>query len=216
MNSFVLYTEYQKHIKRLTLEQRGQLLTAIFEYASGEDLTEMDAVTEMAFSFIQSDIDKNAEKYQQTVEARREAGKKGGRPRKTTASDEKQKKQMVFEETKEKQKNPVYEDVDVNEDVLKEKDKKEKTKRFTPPTRQEVEEYIRSQGYQVDANRFVDFYTAKGWMVGKNKMKDWRAAVRTWQSKNNNQPAANKFVNFTPSGVDNDDLFYQIMANQGR
>lgn len=52
--------------------------------------------------------------------------------------------------------------------------------RFTPPTLKEVESYIKAQGYDMDASRFVDFYQSKGWMVGKNKMKDWQAAVRNW------------------------------------
>ena len=52
--------------------------------------------------------------------------------------------------------------------------------RFTPPTPEEVRAYATEKGYNIDADRFVDFYQMKDWMVGKNKMKDWRAAVRTW------------------------------------
>ncbi len=51
---------------------------------------------------------------------------------------------------------------------------------FTPPTTADVEEYARQMGYTIDANRFCDFYESKGWMVGKNKMKDWKAKVRNW------------------------------------
>ena len=54
------------------------------------------------------------------------------------------------------------------------------TNKFVPPTPEEVEAYINEKGYNVDANRFVDFYQSKGWMVGKSKMKDWKAAVRNW------------------------------------
>ncbi len=53
--------------------------------------------------------------------------------------------------------------------------------RFAPPTLEEVKEYCKERGNGVDAQRFVDFYEMKGWMVGKNKMKDWKAAVRTWE-----------------------------------
>ena len=55
--------------------------------------------------------------------------------------------------------------------------------RFTPPTVQEVQAYCAEKGYRVDAERFVDYYTSNGWMVGRNHMKDWRAAVRTWVRK---------------------------------
>lgn len=54
-------------------------------------------------------------------------------------------------------------------------------KRFCPPTIEEVKAYVLESGYKdVDAERFFDFYASKGWFVGKNKMKDWRAAVRNW------------------------------------
>ena len=56
-------------------------------------------------------------------------------------------------------------------------------KRFVPPTPDEVRSYCTERNNSVDASRFVDFYEAKGWMVGKNKMKDWKAAVRTWEGK---------------------------------
>ncbi len=49
------------------------------------------------------------------------------------------------------------------------------------PTLKDVEAYCRQRGNEVDARVFVDFYTAKDWMIGKNKMKDWQAAVRTWE-----------------------------------
>ena len=59
----------------------------------------------------------------------------------------------------------------------------ESSKRFKPPTIQEVKAYCIERGNTVDPERFVDFYESKGWMVGKNKMKDWKAAVRTWEQK---------------------------------
>ena len=62
-----------------------------------------------------------------------------------------------------------------------------KSKRFTPPTYEEVENYCLENNYTVNAERFVDFYEAKGWLIGKNKMKDWKAAVRTWERKQKEQ-----------------------------
>ena len=77
-NSFVLYTSYQTQMELLSMEQRGLLLTAIMAYSSGDELPEMDGMTAMAFSFIKADLDRAAEKYEKTCEARREAGRKGG------------------------------------------------------------------------------------------------------------------------------------------
>ena len=47
----------------------------------------------------------------------------------------------------------------------------------------DVREYCFERGNSIDPQRFVDYYTSNGWMVGKNKMKDWKAAVRTWEQK---------------------------------
>jgi hypothetical protein len=59
--------------------------------------------------------------------------------------------------------------------------KRSSRKPFNPPTVEEVREYCTERGNGVDPEAFVDFYSSKGWMIGKNKMKDWKAAVRTWE-----------------------------------
>lgn len=53
--------------------------------------------------------------------------------------------------------------------------------RFKPPSVQEVSDYCEERKNRVDPQRFVDYYTANGWKVGKNPMRDWKAAVRTWE-----------------------------------
>lgn len=61
------------------------------------------------------------------------------------------------------------------------KESNKEGKRFIEPTLQEVSEYVRGRGNSVDPDQFMNFYASKGWMIGKNKMKDWQAAVRTWE-----------------------------------
>lgn len=61
----------------------------------------------------------------------------------------------------------------------------ENRKRFIPPTLEQVTSYCSERKNNVDPQRFIDFYESKGWMVGKNKMKDWQAAVRTWEQRDN-------------------------------
>ena len=68
---------------------------------------------------------------------------------------------------------------------------RESAARFTPPTAEEVIDYCRSRQNGIDPEKFVDFYTSKDWFIGKNKMKDWKSAVRTWEkreAKENPQP----------------------------
>lgn len=63
--------------------------------------------------------------------------------------------------------------------------------RFTPPSIDQVRAYCQERGNQVDPERFVDHYTSNGWQVGKNKMKDWKAAVRTWEKSTNENTRGN-------------------------
>ena len=71
---------------------------------------------------------------------------------------------------------------------------KSKSNIFTPPTREEVQAYCKERGNHVDADKFVDFYASKGWMVGKNPMKDWKASVRTWERSETKRKGANGVI----------------------
>ena len=70
-------------------------------------------------------------------------------------------------------------------------------KRFTPPTVDEVAAYCGERNNRIDPKTFVDFYASKGWVVGKSKMKDWKAAIRTWEKRDGNSQPERK-VNFLP------------------
>lgn len=86
---------------------------------------------------------------------------------------EKKEKKEIYKERKEQREKVVV----------------EKAPRFCPPTVDEVKAYCLEKNYTVDAENFCDFYESKGWFVGKNKMKSWRAAVRTWQRRPNHGAA---------------------------
>ena len=74
-------------------------------------------------------------------------------------------------------------------DNNEEKVNKKKRTVFAKPSKSEVSEYILSKGYSVNAESFINYYVSNGWMVGKTKMKDWKAAVRSWQTRETkNQP----------------------------
>ena len=74
--------------------------------------------------------------------------------------------------------NPTYTEADTDTKALK-----EKRGRFAPPSLQEVQDYCQERKNNVDPNQFVDFYASKGWKVGNTPMKDWKAAVRTWERR---------------------------------
>jgi hypothetical protein len=62
---------------------------------------------------------------------------------------------------------------------------------FVIPTIEEVSQYCLERQNGINPEAFIDFYTSKGWMVGKNKMQCWQAAIRTWEQKNDSTPSAN-------------------------
>lgn len=119
-NSFVLYTEYKDQFDLLSPEDAGILIKAIFAYASTGEVPELTGMPKMAFSFIKNQLDRDSEKYEKTVERRKEAGKKGGRPKanddeeKANASFDVEEKANGFSEKQTKAKKPDNDNEDVN------------------------------------------------------------------------------------------------------
>jgi len=71
----------------------------------------------------------------------------------------------------------------------KRREEKRKVSRFAPPSVTEVAEYAKEKGYSINATKFVNYYEANGWMVGRNKMKSWKHAVANWASNDFNKSA---------------------------
>lgn len=87
---------------------------------------------------------------------------------------------------------------------------KPKRKRFVPPTLEDVQAYCLERKNNVDAERFIDYYTSNGWKVGKNSMKDWKSAIRTWERNGfstEKKPNKNDKYCFNPNEDNLDDLF---------
>lgn len=118
------------------------------------------------------------------------------------------------ERTKEKEENKEKkEDLQKRENIKEKKGgETNRITRFCPPTTEEVKNYVFEQGYNVDAERFVDFYKSKGWMIGKNKMKDWKAAVRTWDKSNESREEIPTHVGYSlhrsPLAIDTSKMNY--------
>ena len=92
-------------------------------------------------------------------------------------------------------------------------------KRFTPPTLESVMGYCREVGIVIDCERFIDFYESKDWMVGNNRMKDWKAAVRNWERRDKGAgekrfcdgAKKNNFNNIPQRDYDFDELERQLL-----
>jgi DNA-binding transcriptional regulator YhcF (GntR family) len=98
-------------------------------------------------------------------------------------SDEQQNEQRVNNERTTSEQRVNTNKNDKNDDNEK-NDNIYRTKRFVKPDAAEVTEYAASIDFPLDGTGFVDFYESKGWLIGKNPMRDWKAAVRTWKKKN--------------------------------
>lgn len=83
----------------------------------------------------------------------------------------------------------IDKDIDINKELEKEKEinkEKEKTKRFSKPTIEQIQEYCKERGNNINAQYFYNYYESNGWCVGKNKMKDWKATIRNWEIRDKN------------------------------
>lgn len=150
-------------------------------------LVEENDNQDVSCSRIMSEMERQAE----IAKARAEAGKRGLEARwgnsKSIANDSKNiaiATDLIANDSK-----GIADKIREEENIKKEntlKGIKERSSRFSPPTVEEVRTYCSERNNDVDAERFVNFYASKGWKVGQTPMKDWKAAVRTWERKSDN------------------------------
>ena len=84
--------------------------------------------------------------------------------------------------------NKEYKNIRIKENIDKDSVNKS-AKKFTPPTLEEVAKYINEQSFHINAEQFYDYYQANGWLVGRNKMKDWKATIRNWERREHKSTA---------------------------
>ena len=208
---FILYKNMYGAVSWMSAEQKGKLFDAIFAWQlSGGEYPEVDdpAVNAALMFFInQFNIDES--KYRQVSDVRRDAVGARWKDGETEDPDESYESEPMQTDTNDtKVYKPIqtiqkYTDKDKDKDLDLDHDKdiqdppnspngeysplpgetapKAARKRFVKPSVGEVEAYCLERGNSVDAQAFWDFYESKGWMIGRNPMKDWRAAVRTWE-----------------------------------
>ena len=89
-------------------------------------------------------------------------------------------------------------EVSIGKDSIDKSNKERGTSRnFVPPTLSEVKAYCQERNNGINPEQFIDFYESKGWFVGKNKMKDWKAAVRNWEQRRKEERGENDRVQET-------------------
>lgn len=187
----LIQASFYESMKVLPDSERLLLYDCLCEYSlNGKEPGELPPIANSLFILMKPNIDSSNRRYKASVEN----GKKGGAP-KGNQNAKKQPKNNQSKQPKNKQDYDLDYDLDLDLDKDLDKDcnsteKKQKRSLFKPPTIEEVKAYCKERNNNVDAQRFVDFYEAKGWMLGKNKMKDWKAAVRTWERNETNGQAS--------------------------
>ena len=222
-NSFVFYETFESVIEELPEEMQLKFYKYITQYGLHGIEPEVTGIEKAIWTQIQFAIDQAQNRRKRAIEN----GNKGGRPNKTITENnpnETQKNQTITENnpditennrsiTQAKPNNNLNVNVNVNanaNDNVNDNVKSKgtscevpslKSSRFIPPTLAEVEAYCFTRNNSVNAQQFIDFYSSKNWYVGKNKMTDWRASVRLWESRSKTSPTSRGH----PSGMVVDD-----------
>ena len=168
-----IFVDYLDAIEPLGDAERGRLFTSLLTYARTGEAPQLGGNERFLFPMMRAQLDRDIAAMAGVSEARSKAAKAS--------------KSSKCEQMQQMQANAANADKS-SKDKDKDKDKDDDKKgngareaRFTPPSIEEVAAYCQERGNGVDAARFVDFYSSKGWMVGKSRMKDWKAAVRNWE-----------------------------------
>lgn len=165
MNSFTIYKEYFELITLLSEKEQQELLYAITKYMFYDEEPKLNDRETKIFNNLKRPLDKSKE------QSKRRTNQKPNENQIET-------KQEPKEYPKENTSNDVNVNVNVNVN-----------NRFIKPTLEEIKEYCIERNNNINPESFYDFYESKNWMVGKNKMKDWKACIRTWESRNKNKKA---------------------------
>lgn len=196
--SFVFYKSFFDQLEELSAADAFPLYRAIARYGLLHEEPDLKGIQKVVFIGVRAQLEANWKRWENGIKGA-EFGKLGGAPKGNQNA-----RKTTPKQGQDNPKTTPNENVNVNE--------KENVKgvvggnppcrRFTPPSPQEVGAYIREKGYtRVSADEFIAFYESNGWRVGKNPMKDWKAAVRTWECRERKRPAAGKSVNDPPAGM---------------
>lgn len=180
-----MYTSFYEPVKDFSDEQLGQLFRAIFANRRGEESEShlADAAVKIAFRFIANQFAVDDSKYEKTYAQRIKAAEASVNARKRSLTSV----NLNVNEN-------VNENDNVNVNVIKEKDKEKVAvapasviKRFVKPTLLELQQYCQEARLHINCDSFLDYYDAKGWRVGSQPMKDWKAAARNWARRQQEQ-----------------------------
>ena len=184
---FYMYSAWERPMSKLTDEQLGKFLRIYYQMqlTGDTDVDSEDPMVDMMLEVVREQVTFDVQAYDRKCAVTKENGAKSHQ---TNQEEPKQTQTVpngVDSDSDTEIDSEIEPEIGIDSERLRSGESK---KRFRPPTVEEVEAYCFERNNKVDAERFVDFYASNGWRVGKNPMKDWKAAVRTWEKREDNSP----------------------------
>ena len=191
--SFILYADILHTVRQLTKEEAGELFIHILSYVNDENPVTDNKFIAIAFEPIKQQLKRDLKHWESTKEKRSKAGQASAESRKHNLTNSTHVNICQQEPTNSTVNDNVNVNVNVNDNVIL----KSTNRRFTPPTHEDVILYAEEtgKGSRAAPGEFHDYYTSNGWKVGKNGMKDWRAAYRKWVTNEKKYNETNQRTN---------------------
>lgn len=175
---FRLINHYYDTEQPIPLETRSVIRRLrLVNHSDSVGLVLSEFFTQTEKGWVHSRCKKEIGEYKNFTKKQKLNGSKGGRPRKQRATEKPSGLSVGLPD--ETQNNPNQELLTTNHKPIT----KDITVRFIAPTLDEVRAHCLEKNYRLDPERFINFYESKGWMVGKTKMKKWKAALSNWEKK---------------------------------
>lgn len=192
LKSVILFSEWKRSLVRLSLEQKGMLLDALLDYPDKGDPAFDDPLLDTVWLFIGNTLSENERKYEETSKKRSEAGKRGNKKRWGATDDianianaTDDIANIAISISKSISKST---DTKVSDSSSAEALPPTPKSRFSPPDVETVKNYFAEKGgTEGQAIRFHAYYESNGWKVGRNPMKNWKAAASGWISRDRDE-----------------------------
>lgn len=186
---FTFFISFYEALNELPPDDFKRVIIAICEYAFYDKEPELPLNLIVPFRLIKSIIDKTV----RISEIRTKQGKKGGAPvGNTNASKQANSTKNNQNQAKKDKDKATGAGVENNNDNSEQSFISEKKEPFHKPSFVEIKAFCEEQNYRVNPEIFFDYYESNGWKVGKNPMKDWKAAIRSWEHKEKQNPDSSK------------------------
>lgn len=179
-SNVLLYGDWLEQLEAMSDESAAELIKAIAAFVLRREEHEIKSeAARISFIYMKRRILIDTEKYIGVTEKRRKAAEKRWETKQTDANGMQMDANGMQMDTEQVQ---DQEQEQVQDRVIK------KSRAFRPPSLQDVRDYCIERKNNVDPEQWYAFYESKGWMIGKNKMNDWKAAVRTWEKRDTDKP----------------------------